>query len=163
MINHVRTLLLNEPAAALDGPYEEYVPEESRTLALPPVLARVYGILFPTSDRAAKNYRLAQLMALYHSCPDLEYFVLDKDKRISYEPRGEALQLRRLATLGDLQDLVFAMNLSPDEIDELFGSPRLSPYDTFHYFWKEMCFFPYKVAGITLALAYRMDELREKS
>ncbi len=79
MVNHVRTLLLNE-----DGAGEEYVPPGYRKAQLPEALQRVRDILFgPSPDRRMLVYRVRQFMAILHSTP-LATFVTRADPRITY-------------------------------------------------------------------------------
>lgn len=90
MINHARTLLLNEspadrPAYGENG--EEYIPAGYTRLQYPGYLMRLRNVFLGSgSDPLYQNYRLAQLMAVAHSndvCRDL---ILGLDSRITYDP-----------------------------------------------------------------------------
>lgn len=90
MINHARTLLLNETAAgrpALGENGEEYIPPRFLRTQYPGYLTRLRNIFLGSgSDPLYQNYRLAQLMAVAHSndvCRDL---ILGLDSRITYNP-----------------------------------------------------------------------------
>jgi len=89
MINHLRTLLLNESGEAALGesvPAEEFVPPEFRPVRLTRELAEVRNVLFGVApDRAMLDYRLRQLMALLHASP-LSDYITAKDPRITYWP-----------------------------------------------------------------------------
>lgn len=90
MINHVRTLLLNETGAsayAPDYPGEEYVPTEYVKVRLPTNLLEPYSILFgQNSDRAKKNVLLRTYMTLIHAIPKLAAHVYSFDPRVTYHP-----------------------------------------------------------------------------
>lgn len=66
MINHIRTLLLNEDGSNKPGanyPLEEYVPPDFQAVKLSFELKKVWCVLFGLSpDRAYKNWRLHQLL-----------------------------------------------------------------------------------------------------
>ena len=66
MINHIRTLLLNDKgsnSAGANYPLEEYVPPDYQTVKLPFELKRVWQVLFGLApDRAYLNWRLHQLV-----------------------------------------------------------------------------------------------------
>lgn len=89
MLNHLRTLLLNEDGSAglPEGVFaEEHVPAEYRPVLENSAIRKVRNTLFGTrADRSAKNYRLRQIMPLLHS-RELEEYVLALDPRISYWP-----------------------------------------------------------------------------
>lgn len=90
MINHARTLLLNPKQSQNPGPDfvgEEFVPSDYTYIEIPRRLNRVRDILFGgNADRAMKNYRLREVMALLHSSELAEY-VTDLDPRITYLPQ----------------------------------------------------------------------------
>lgn len=87
MLNHVRTLLLNQDgnqASGPDYPYEELVDPNYRAVSLPTALSAVHAVLFGGSpDRAYLNVRLQQYLSLLHA-GGLEEFILDKDPRVTY-------------------------------------------------------------------------------
>jgi len=92
VINHARTLLLNETAVTpgVTWPAEQYVPTAYRRRAVPPVARPAYDTLFPPGcDRAFKNLRLAQLLPLMHSRAT-EQLVLGLDSRVTYLPFDSA-------------------------------------------------------------------------
>ena len=89
MINHIRTLLLNQKRGAFgpDFPGEEYVPANFKPLAvLPDGIRKAHQVIFGGKpDRVISNTRLRQLMPLLH-VTELEEFVLAKDPRVTYWP-----------------------------------------------------------------------------
>lgn len=88
MINHVRTLLMNQPSGRykLDDPGEEYIHPEYSPKVLPAALQSFCDAIFGTKpDRLGRNYRMRQLMQLLHAselCSD----VTAKDTRVTYLP-----------------------------------------------------------------------------
>jgi hypothetical protein len=89
MINHARTLLLNPQAGQNFNPSiigEEFMPSDYVYVEIPRRLNRVRDILFGNNaDRAMKNYRLREVMALLHST-ELDQHVRELDSRITYLP-----------------------------------------------------------------------------
>ncbi len=84
MVNHIRTLLLNE--MGLPGfPGEAFVFGNYRPRVLPRPLANIRARLFGSSpDRIMLNYRLQQFMGLLHAT-DAVSFVTAKDPRTTYD------------------------------------------------------------------------------
>jgi hypothetical protein len=78
MINHIRTLLLNENGSNKPGyafSLEEYVPDDFKADTLVFGCKKIWNVLFGTSpDRAYKNWRLFQLSRLAESSDLLEYW-----------------------------------------------------------------------------------------
>lgn len=89
MINHFRTLLLNQNSSSTPGanyPGEEYVPSNYPKKTLLGSLFTVYGLIFGVNpDRAMLNHRLRELTDIVHT-NELEEFVLDFDPRVTYWP-----------------------------------------------------------------------------
>lgn len=94
MINHVRTILLNQSSSTRPGysyPGEEYVPDGYKERAVSIPVRTVRQVLFAAApDRAMLNYRLRQYLSLIHSS-ELEEFVLAKDRRITYWPFDDSI------------------------------------------------------------------------
>lgn len=93
MINHARTLLLNQPGATSQRQDigEEYVPPTFVPRALPGYLQTVHRILFGSSpDRYFLNFRARELMQLLHQT-DLAEFVYALDARVTYWPETAAV------------------------------------------------------------------------
>lgn len=87
MINHVRTLLLNQDGDKRPDPSffgEELVPAEYRITNLPSGLQRARTALFGNDpDVAGLNYMLWQYMRILHSTEFVDY-VYDLDSRVTY-------------------------------------------------------------------------------
>lgn len=88
MINHARTLLLNQARRHThysDVGYE-YVPPEFRPVDLPPTLAMVRQLLFgSTPDNYFLNYRCRELLSYIHTIGLVEY-LYKFDPRVTYWP-----------------------------------------------------------------------------
>jgi hypothetical protein len=88
MINHARTLLLNqapETAAADDTGYE-YIPEEFKVIPLPTTLGAIHRIIFGVSpDNYFRNFRVRELLNYIHQT-ELQNFVAALDPRVTYWP-----------------------------------------------------------------------------
>lgn len=89
MINHIRTLLLNQGAETKpepDFPGEQFVPETFKPIQLPSSVMRFRNTVFGRNpDRLMLNYRLWQLLMLLHST-ELSEYVTALDKRVTYWP-----------------------------------------------------------------------------
>ena len=90
MINHARTLLLNQTSKGrprLGEHGEEFIPTNFGPKSLPPHLKTIRQILLGSfGDPTYQNYRLAQYMSMLHSYPMFEELVLGYDPRITYTP-----------------------------------------------------------------------------
>jgi hypothetical protein len=116
MINHLRTLLLNQPYSAFPGAdyfMEEYVSPDFLTLVWPDYLRRIRAVLFGASpDRAMLNYRLAQCLSTVRTCQLSEY-LLRFDARIA-----EQRQYTRAFTMATIPS---ATSIVGDSALDLFG------------------------------------------
>ena len=88
MLNHARTLLVNlDPGDAQDFTFfaEEAIDADFRVLTLPSFIETFRQQLFgATPDRAMRNYRAAQFLALLHASP-LDEYLRALDPRITYD------------------------------------------------------------------------------
>lgn len=92
MINHARTLLLNQPGATSQRQDigEEYIPPTFVPRELPTYLQTVRRVLFgSTPDRYFLNFRARELMQLLHQT-ELGEFVYALDSRVTYWPENNA-------------------------------------------------------------------------
>jgi len=85
MINHVRTLLMNETAdPGFQEPGEEFIDPTFLPRTVPSSRLRYRSVLFgATPDRVMLNYRMRQLLPLLHET-DLVEFVMEDDERLTY-------------------------------------------------------------------------------
>lgn len=112
MINHVRTLLLNETSPESqrwDVFGEEFVPPGFKPRSLPTPLTGLYRSLFGANpDRVFKNWRLRQYLRLLHT-PKWEPHVLYRDRRVTYLPIKPLPQLtdriQKVVEYGSLENL----------------------------------------------------------
>lgn len=99
MLNHTRTLLLNQSTTAVPGNYvpgDELVAEGYTSVSLSSSLLSVRRALFGSDpDRYMLNYRLRQFMAILHATPLVE-FVLAQDSRVTYPEPDQTLLARTL-------------------------------------------------------------------
>jgi hypothetical protein len=90
MVNHLRTLLLNENGSnrpSYNYPLEEYVAADFVTSSMPFECQKVWNILLGISpDRAYKNWRLYQI-AQFAQVSDLKKHWYKFDERITYFDR----------------------------------------------------------------------------
>jgi hypothetical protein len=129
MINHGRTLLLNEDGDKRPGAeffLEEYVDPAFKALSLPGYLAGVRAALLSAGDDAWQNYRLQQLMALLHGTEFVSY-LLALDPRFTYRHDRSILDLAYGGSSSPMN--VQAMGLQPIYSGSLtagISSPRIS-------------------------------------
>lgn len=125
MINHVRTLLMNQagprvPQAGI--PFDVSIPTYTEVV-LPPALERVHRALFGNSpDYAARAYWVHQYMALLHQS-DFEAYVYDLDLRVTYNTefgREHLLPFRTTVTPDD--EKVFLVGKLDKQTDRMFYS-----------------------------------------
>lgn len=91
MINHVRTLLLNQhPDTA--GPTDigyEYIPASFKPLRLPTALETVHKILFGNKpDNYFRNFRAHEILSYIHQT-ELDVFTRQFDSRVTYWPQDK--------------------------------------------------------------------------
>jgi hypothetical protein len=88
MINHARTLLLNQSAnrtSPADAGYE-YVPATYKETPLPTTLTTIHNIIFgKTPDNYFRNYRARELLSYLHQT-ELADHVYRLDPRVTYWP-----------------------------------------------------------------------------
>jgi hypothetical protein len=90
MINHARTLLLNQPGKlympGIIG--EEYIPANYSPVALPSYVITPRRIIFGTDpDKVFLNFRAWELLSLAHET-ELAEFIYELDPRITYWPQN---------------------------------------------------------------------------
>lgn len=87
MVNHIRTLLLNEDGSKRPGssfPLEEYVEKDFTAIKVPFECDKVAKVIFGNNaDRAYKNWRLYQLSRMAEST-DLFSYWLKFDNRVTH-------------------------------------------------------------------------------
>ena len=136
MINHVRTLILNENKS------DEFVPPDFAPVVASAAAQRVRNWLFYGLSEEEKGWRMFQVMQLLHTTA-LEPYVLARDPRITYLP------LTKAGPVGSLVDVAVRLHsviTAEDEAVLFKDQPK------FLELWRsdKMLF---DLAGILLALA----------
>jgi hypothetical protein len=158
MINHIRTLLLNEEAVKHAGDLEEYVPEEFRKRTEPHSIAKFRYVFFgETPTREELNYRLHQCMVILHTTPALVRYVIKPDPRITYWPLEKGM--RSEVKMPPLPQVVanLAVSLDEGDLDDIFGKDPEEPYKTFRELWEEERKLPLRLGSLLLGIAHRME------
>lgn len=162
MINHVRTLLLNEPSSAkmdYGFPLEEYVPNGYVPVVLPNSLRVVYQALFNTyPDRAYKNWRLYQISTLAESS-ELYAYWHKLDQRVSHFNKTNYDRSAGYGTLSVRRDSLFTNYKEVNGVLVIDKANTSEGYTTSEYemgiFFKRSatadeskgkCLFPYKLS-----------------
>lgn len=144
MINHVRTLILNDTQS------DEFIPPEFVPMPASPSAARVRQWLFYGLTAEQKNARMHQLMQVLHM-PEFEARVLAFDPRVTYlQPRD------RLENPGSLADVLSRLHAMITEEDE---HVLFQDHADLRELWhgdKLLC----DLAAILLALAHHTDRNR---
>jgi hypothetical protein len=156
----MRTLLLNEEPAHKDVIGEEAVPEEFTPVALTGVLMKIDSTIFRNGTREGKNRRLHELMMILHTTPELRPFVEEQDTRVTYISGDVSWMDLWEEAIEPLPDVIqeLKQRLTYEDEEKLFGEHPCEPYKTFRDMWRNSDHFPYKVGGLVLAMAYRIDE-----
>lgn len=120
MINHARTLLLNDPVDRPDlGVFgEEYVPQDAPILPLPTYLRTVHQALMgSTPEELYQNNILRLYMLALHSIPQTRDYILGLDPRYTYSLGNEPL----------VREAVVAAYPAENNAPVLVGSPVSDP------------------------------------
>lgn len=116
------------------------------------------------------NGRLGRCTQLLHST-ELEEHVLAFDPRVTYLPFTDVPPA--VSTPDNLPDILGPLHqlLSATEEDKLFGvsaecwwragKSSTAEYATYASLWRHSDSFAYKLGGLLLALAHRIEEVRE--
>lgn len=124
MINHVRTLILNENGANRPAPdffMEEYVDPKYGQLSLPAYLAQARTPLFGDgADTSYKNYILRLVMTLLHSTEFASY-VYALDPRVTYLNRPSVVGTPNVLTATPTNGLAVTGDA------EIVGTPDSTP------------------------------------
>ena len=149
MINHVRTLILNETTS------DEFVPAEFVPMTASPVAKRVRGWLFHGLDQSGKDERMYQVMQLLHT-PAFERYVLAPDSRVTYLPFkffpivGDT---RTPSKIGGLVDVVSRVRATLTAHEEKILFAELPEFYALWHSDKALN----DIAGLLLGLAYHAD------
>jgi hypothetical protein len=146
MINHIRTLILNETTS------DEFVPSEFVPMPASPAAKRVRAWLFYGLSQQEKDARMYQVMQVLHT-PALEKFVLAPDPRVTYLPLTTCK-----VNPGSLVDVALRLHTTITAYEE---EVLFKDVPQFRELWRsdKMLF---DIAGILLALAYHTDAERQK-
>lgn len=159
MINHARTLLLNQTPA--EGAACEYIPRDYVAKKLPTYLQDIWNILFgPAADTYARNYRARQLLTILHSTDtDLVEYVVELDPRVTYMPVTDTTCLAaEPTTLVPLHKLMAA--LEPIVTRDLFYSNEFN-LELCERAWVNGKLFTQRLAGLLLAFIYQVEAINE--
>lgn len=169
MINHIRTLLLNE--SPFDGdtlpPGEEFIDPGFTPYEVPTVYRTLYQAFMPTNGRDRKNFIAYQWLNVLHS-PDFSKFVTVPDSRITYL-RGTKSVEDFPDTTGDVDFAVAFQNiksevtrLNASNTDNLFlGKGTYAAQMTeLRDIWNNGTSNFDRMAAALTALLYRFDDRR---
>jgi hypothetical protein len=143
MINHIRTLILNERSGA------EFISDTFAPMPATAAAGRVRDCLFAGLSAETKDARMQQVMQLLHTY-ELEPYVLAKDPRVTYLPFGSVAQPGSLVAVAEQ---LHARLTAEDEGILFDGVPE------FLTMWHSDKLL-FDLAGILLALAYHADKDR---
>ena len=167
MVNHARTVLLNETAKVAATVSAVYVPQDFSPVAIPDGLMPLYSLLFPESlALATKVERVDQIMQLLDA-GELVPFVLEMDPRVTYgsEPAATLTELiTGSASDGSLTVILELVDQAPAVASissALFSLPdQQSTMDALRLLWTPQQEGTVRFGAICLALIYQLDALR---
>lgn len=166
MINHARTLLLNKPAVSNIVSTEtagEFVPAEFTPVALSSPLKLLRKVLLGGQEsRTLLNMRVNELMGYVHQT-EIEQYAYMLDPRVTYWPKVITAEFYAGPPTADsLTTMLPILEMLGEPVFlALFGSPDAEPYTTFKHLWFDHPAPVYKLAGLTMAIVYRTEELRK--
>lgn len=166
MINHVRTILLNEhnsvagPATGL--PYAEYIDPVFVPFNVPTTLRPMSMALYsPGMSIAEKLVQTRGILTLIH-LPLFEQYILYFDKRITYSLTDDISNTIEF----DTQNLISRINRSfvnPNVTSVLFHNPTHDQYlDMMYQLWSNGQSAVFRVNAAILTYVYKCEQLRVK-
>lgn len=162
MVNHIRTLLLNMPAASAPG--SVYVPLEFTPVPVPAQLQSVRAVLLPLDQ--GPDAVVAAVDAIMRLCntPELEEYLVRFDARITYTGTADAALADMCggASASALDGVRTRIaSLSPGVFTRLFAWPRyLEAMETLKLAAVNTCEGPLRIAAVAMAFAYQLERVR---
>ena len=98
MVDHVRTLLMNEPASIVDGVVPWHVDPSFRGVRLTPDLAAVHALLFGDNPDLHRKISVVSDLMPFTASPEFEWASSVFDKRKSIDDRKKASTAFRFYT-----------------------------------------------------------------
>lgn len=166
MINHVRTIILNEhnsvAGVATGLPHAEVIDPAFVPFAPPTLLQPIHVQLYPSGASIAE--RLVQtrgIMTLLHR-PLLEPYIIASDPRITYsliDNLSNTIAFDATLFVSRIERALANMTAT----SALFHNPAYDAYVTSMYkLWSNGMSSPVRVAAALLAYAYKCDQVRPK-
>ena len=167
MVNHVRTLLLNENPASL-APYTTiWVDPLFVPVVLPSGIRETYNIVIPPSMTIAEKVLLVDAMMVLLHQGELEPYVLGFDCRVTYLDAPSATLADFLTTQGQAS-LISQVVQAVDQTAvigtygaQLFDLPKFqTDLTNLRTIWSGNQEGTLRFGSLLLALAYQIDNLR---
>ncbi len=158
MINHFRTLLLNQPSKETDSELYVYIAPAFVPVTLNEPLQAVWDVLYGKNlSDDDLHCRASQLMSLLHSTP-LEKYVMQMDPRVTYWPMTKKLVEHKLPdSVTPLSQLVTKLEPIFTANKALFFPEYLDPYVAKHC---ESHQYIYRLGGALIAYVNAVEDCR---
>lgn len=164
MINHARTVLLNERPEVAMGVSTIYVPTDFEPIQIPQDSQALYDFLFPiTMTLTQKVSRVDAIVQLLHS-GELSHYCTDLDPRITYFlAPPKFLELLTAAPAIGVSGLLQGLE-SPAITNAasavLNAAPKTADTEDFKATWSSRQDLVLRFGALVLALIHRLDDLR---
>ncbi len=156
MLNHARTLLLNEAGAKQPEAFGEYIDPSYVPVRLPQHLDEFHKIIYgERPSREHKNYRARQLLGICHASP-VEDMILALDPRVTYLP-FRPVSLPPMPGLISLPKLLDPLSYWCDQYGNILF--RGTEFNRLLDLWRGPIYTD-RLAGLTMTVIYRTEELR---
>lgn len=153
MINHVRTVLLNEVVPSIYDDSDEYIPTGFSPIVIPDSLKQTYNKLFGNSNRLSKNHTLAQILTIADRSSSIYAIVRRRDYRITYSIENYSF------TEAANDWILAASEIDPDSVFRQSGS---DDDQVLYNVWLNAPVEADKSAAVAIALALRLIEYRDR-
>lgn len=167
MINHLRTIMINERAISEDTlpAGEELIDPKFVKYEVPVIYRGLHRALIPSDDRDSKNFIAFQWFNLLHA-PDFEKFVLVPDTRITYRRDQNTDNFPNKTSVLDFKTIYNRARTELSTLDRKDNSlfKRSGTYrgqmDELRNIWNNSSSNVDRLAAAVTALLYRLDDVR---
>lgn len=168
MINHLRTLLLNEPAVAVRGVSDIYVPPRFGQVSVPAELRTFRDCMFPSGFTLAERVALVDNMMAVAHMGELEPYTLRFDTRVTYRDQTPAqlIDLCRTAvsdrvSVTSLMTRLLRLPLAGTTHSKLFQWDQYaSDMTDFFKIWTGADEGLMRIGGLIIAFGYQLERVR---
>ena len=163
MINHTRTLLLNQLAVSCTGlEYNEYIDPNFIPVGLTPQLQQVYTVIYSTLGMADRLKILTGLLSILH-INLLEPYTLYFDSRITYNKRALDLMSNdiTIVSVNTLNNQLDQRLLDYNVLNAVFKPTARGNIQEIYGIWSQSHEVSLKLGAALLAYTYQLENIRK--